>query len=250
MQNSEVEVGCWNSISDVQVVSLLAKSLDFLIIDLEHGFRDFSEFSAAFASSRQLCDQVYVRVRKFDDPWIQSLLDLGVSNFVIPQIRSISELESFVTAATFPPKGRRGFHPRAYQNNFSSETNGSQRIINEKVRICLIIETRESLEILDELCSNPSLDEIYIGVYDLSLELEITEGVDSTKMLDICRKISHVAQFHSKKIVAMMNGEDSALELQKMGVSKFVVGVDSSILEDSILAKAKRAHSFLDSKDA
>ena len=126
MQNNKVEVGCWNSISDVQVVNLLAKSLDFLIIDLEHGFRDFSEFLAAFASSRQLCDQVYVRVRKFDDPWIQSLLDLGVSNFVIPQIRTVSELESFVTATTFPPEGRRGFHPRAYQNNFSSETSGSK----------------------------------------------------------------------------------------------------------------------------
>ena len=48
----------------------------------------------------------------------------------------------------------------------------------------------------------------------------------------------------------MINGEGSTLELQKMGVSKFVVGVDSSILEDSVLAKAKHARSFLDLKDA
>ena len=75
MQNNKVEVGCWNSISDVQVVNLLAKSLDFLIIDLEHGFRDFSEFLAAFASSRQLCDQVYVR--------LENSMTLGSNPFLI-----------------------------------------------------------------------------------------------------------------------------------------------------------------------
>ena len=67
----------------------------------------------------------------------------------------------------------------------------------KEVRICLIIETRESLKILDELCSNLSLDEIYIGVYDLSLSWK-SPGIDSPKMLDICREF-HMSRNFTRK---------------------------------------------------
>ena len=69
----------------------------------------------------------------------------------------------------------------------------------KEVRICLIIETRESLKILDELCSNLSLTKFISAFTTCPLSWK-SPGIDSPKMLDICREISHVAQLHSKRL--------------------------------------------------
>lgn len=248
MNDTALKFGCWNIVSDIQVVNLLAKKLDFIIIDLEHGFRDFHEFNSAFTSARHLSKQVYVRVRKYDDPWIQSLLDLGVTHFVLPQIRTVNEFDSFVKATRFPPIGRRGLHPRLYQNSLNNGDSGHKTPGEFEIRICLIIETREALALMEELISRKEVDEIYFGVYDLSQELEIESGVDSPEMMLICQNIAKVASYHSKEMLAMSTTEDSSLALKKLGVTKFVLGIDASLLEESIITKAAKYRAFLRSK--
>jgi len=165
---SRSEYGCWSIINDQQVVKIVANELDFLIIDLEHGFRDFQDFSSAFEATRSTKADIYVRVRKYNDPWIQSLLDLGVRRFVVPQIRELRELEEFVRATTFPPYGHRGLHPRIFQSTGTHSTK-LKDVPNLKVHTCVIIETKASLDLTEVISAHPDVDEIYLGVYDLSL---------------------------------------------------------------------------------
>ena len=196
-------------------------------------------------SARHFSKQIYVRVRKFDDPWIQSLLDLGVTHFVLPQIRTADEFNSFVSATRFPPVGRRGLHPRIFQNALNNGDGGQKAPGDFGIRICLIIETREALALMEELISREEVDEIYFGVYDLSQELEIESGVDSPEMMLICQNIAKVASYHSKEMLAMSTTEDSSLALKKLGVTKFVLGIDASLLEESIITKAAKYRAFL-----
>lgn len=230
---SPSKYGCWNIVDDPQIAKLSAKALDFLIIDLEHGFRDFSDFQAAYEATQNAKAEIYVRVRKYNDPWIQSLLDLGVTRFVLPQIRELSELDDFLQATSFPPTGRRGLHPRIFQlSGMSSAT--LQDVPNLKVHTCVIVETKESLKLIDAICSHPQVDEIYLGVYDLSLELGMEGGVDSPDMLTICSDISKVANKLSKPLMAMATSTLVMKQFHTMGVSKFVIGIDSSIFQESL----------------
>lgn len=243
---THVKYGCWNIVVDPQIAKLSANALDFFIIDLEHGFRDFSDFQSAYEATRNTKAEIYVRVRKYNDPWIQSLLDLGVARFVLPQIREISELDDFLRATAFPPNGRRGLHPRIFQSTGSRSTT-LKDVPNLKVHTCVIVETRESLKLIEAICSHPRVDEIYLGVYDLSLELGMEGGTDSEEMLAICSDLSITAKKFSKPLMAMATGTAVLKRFHAMGVSKFVIGIDSSILQESI---ETRVSSFRESVDS
>lgn len=235
---SPSKFGCWNIVVDPQIVKLSAKALDFLIIDLEHGFRDFSDFQSAYEATQNTKAEIYVRVRKYNDPWIQSLLDLGVTRFVLPQIREISELDDFLRSTTFPPIGRRGLHPRIFQLA-EKDSPTLQDVPNLKIHTCVIVETKESLKLIDAICSHPRVDEIYLGVYDLSLELGMEGGMDSKEMLEICSGLSKTARKFSKPLMAMATSTSVMKQFHRMGVSKFVIGIDSSILQESLETRVR-----------
>ena len=235
---SPTEYGCWNIVVDPQIAKLSANVLDFLIIDLEHGFRDFSDFQSTYEASQNTKAEIYVRVRKYNDPWIQSLLDLGVSRFVLPQIREISELNDFLRLTSFPPAGRRGLHPRIFQLAVKDPAT-LQDVPNLKVHTCVIVETKESLKQIDAICSHPLVDEIYLGVYDLSLELGMEGAINSAEMLAICSDLSKAAKKFAIPLMAMATSSSVMEQFHGMGVSKFVVGIDSSILQESLETRVK-----------
>lgn len=235
---SQTKYGCWNIVVDPQIAKLSARTVDFLIIDLEHGFRDFSDFQSAYEATQNTEAEIYVRVRKYNDPWIQSLLDLGVTRFVLPQIREISELDDFLRATAFPPSGRRGLHPRIFQLT-GRHSATLEDVPNSKVHTCVIIETKESLKLIDAICSHPRVDEIYLGVYDLSLELGMEGGMDSADMLAICSDLAKTANKFKKPLMAMATITSVKKQFHTMGVSKFVIGIDSSILQESLETKVR-----------
>lgn len=243
---SSTKYGCWNIVVDPQIAKLSANTLDFLIIDLEHGFRDFSDFITAFEATRSTKAEIYVRVRKYNDPWIQALLDLGVSKFVLPQIREISELDDFLRATAFPPDGRRGLHPRIFQSTGTHPTT-LKDVPNLRVHTCVIIETKPSLDIIEAICGHPGVDEIYLGVYDLSLELGMQGGMDSDEMLTICADLSKAAKKFSKPLMAMATSTAVLKRFHEMGVEKFVIGIDSSILQESMESRVQFFKESMDS---
>ena len=56
-----------------------------------------------------------------------------------------------------------------------------QKTANDQVLKFAMIETRESLDKLDEIMSTPGLDGVYIGPADLSLAIGEPPGVDYSK---------------------------------------------------------------------
>lgn len=243
---TQVKYGCWNIIIDPQIAKISANALDFLIIDLEHGFRDFSDFVTAYEAAQNTKAEIYVRVRKYNDPWIQALLDLGVSRFVLPQVREISELDDFLRATAFPPEGRRGLHPRIFQST-GTPSSTLKDVPNLKVHTCVIIETKESLDIIEAICRHPRVDEVYLGVYDLSLELGVQGGIDSERMFATCSDLSKTTKKFSKPLMAMATSIPVLKRFHAMGVLKFVIGIDSSLLQESI---ETRVSSFRESVDS
>lgn len=224
------EIGIWNVIGDSLVIEAIAAQLDFIILDLEHGFRDFALFQANLRSAQRYSDQVYVRVRSFDDPWIQALLDIGVANFIVPQIRSVQEFQDFVKATSFPPDGSRGTHPRfeAYLERNSKQS--SMR----NVRRCLIIETKESVELIGDFCQLDSVDEIYIGTFDLGAEFGINQFIEPEKLIVLLSSICRVTEEYNKPLISMLG--NSALEgfFASIKVQKRVVGIDQLILTNEV----------------
>ena len=216
------ELGVWNVLPNQDSALPLSDYFDFVYIDLEHGFRSIDDLSTTIKFYNLKKTNYSVRVRNFNDPLIQTLLDLGVRNFVLPQIRIFNEIEIFKSKISFPPLGLRGFHPRS-----NLKTNAPK---SEDVSLTIIIETLEALELLNEIAGDPMVSELYLGVFDLSMELGINEGAFSEKLDDYFLQIKTVCEKHNKKFVAMLpTGEDLSFAYRH-GLDKVVVGIDSSLM--------------------
>jgi 2-keto-3-deoxy-L-rhamnonate aldolase RhmA len=230
------KIGIWSVIRDSLVIEAIAAQLDFIILDLEHGFRDFGQFQANFRSAQRYSNEVYVRIRRYDDPWLQALLDIGVTNFVVPQIRTVHEFQNFVNATSFPPNGKRGTHPRfeAYLARNTAALNAGN------IKRCLIIETKEAVEQITALCKLEEVDEIYIGTYDLCSEFGIDQFTKTESLVLLLESICKVAEEYRKPIISMLGNVQLEQFYASINVQGRVIGIDEMILTGEVGNVVKR----------
>lgn len=73
----------------------------------------------------------------------------------------------------------------------SEEINSFLKTVNGRVHTSLLLETKEAVEIVDEILDNPLLDEIHIGLNDLHLSYGLTfmfELLSNGVVENLCRK--------------------------------------------------------------
>src|SRR5919108_1272477 len=112
-------VGTWISIADIAVVEVLAQAgFDYLLIDGEHAPISPSQlFPLAVAAERRGCPVVY-RVQMNSADLIKAALDIGIAGLMVPMVESPEEAAAVVSAAKYPPAGRRGMGPWRASNYF------------------------------------------------------------------------------------------------------------------------------------
>jgi 4-hydroxy-2-oxoheptanedioate aldolase len=102
--------------------------------------------------------------------YIRRALDLGAMGVVVPQVRTVSEVEAIVRATRYPPDGTRSFGPlRASHYGFDNVAYLARA--NANMLVALIVETREALEHIDAIAAVPGVDVLFMGLFDLCLSL-------------------------------------------------------------------------------
>ena len=218
------KLGIWNVLPDENLTFQLPQYFDFIYVDLEHGFRSISELLTTIRFYNTNGVDFSVRVRRFDDPLIQTLLDSGVRNFILPQLRSIKELEIVKSSIQFPPHGIRGLHPKSNLKINSA--------LNEDVSITVIVETKEALDLVENLAKESIVKDIYFGSYDLSMDLELKDGPFSIELEGYFQAVNKVCKTFGKNLVVMLPNRSDMSFARINSLNKVVVGIDSILVED------------------
>ena len=226
--NSKIEIGIWNSLASLESTSILAEIFDSIYIDLEHGFRSIDDLTATinFYNMKQV--DFAVRVRSYNDPLTQTLLDIGVRHFIVPQLRSLEELEIFKRKVLFPPNGSRGLHPRS---NLAFN-----KPVNEEIKVTVVIETLESLDLIPTFAQDKIVSELYLGVFDLSMELENSDGPFSQVLDKYFEQVSEVCKKNDKKFAAMLPAGENLSFAKSRKLDKAIVGIDVTLINQLYLS--------------
>jgi 4-hydroxy-2-oxoheptanedioate aldolase len=225
------KIGIWNVIPDQNILTLLARNFDFVIIDLEHGYRSYEDIDNAVRMLNSETVNYAVRVRNFEDPLVQTLLDLGVTNFMLPQARSIRDVEDFRKRLLYSPKGVRGMHPRVELRRTKTGPPASVSSQNNLIKISVIVETKEILEYLEELAMMDNVDDIYLGVYDLSMELGLDANIAAAALDPIYMEIAEITSKHNVSFTAILPQGANLEFLESRGVTRVVAGIDLNLLD-------------------
>ena len=171
------------------------------------------------------------------------ILDAGCYGIICPMVSNMKEAENFIKACQYPPKGYRSFGP--IRASIYGGDNYVKYADSEILKLAMI-ETKESLDKLDEILETPNLDGIYIGPADLSLAIGEKPSFDKPEGDPVYEVIMKILD-HAKKnniIAGIQNGQpEYAEKMIKKGFQLVTIGSDQrymSAASKSALSKLKK----------
>ena len=212
--------------STVSAEVMANEGWDSLTVDMQHGLIDYSSALPMLQTISTTEVVPLARVNWNEPGQIMKILDAGCYGIICPMVSNKKEAENFVQACMYPPQGYRSFGP---VRGFLYGGSDYPKYANDELLKFAMIETKESLDKLDEIMSTPGLSGIYIGPADLSISLGEEPGFDKpegTKAYnEICR-ILETAKKHNI-FAAIHNGtSEYALKMIKKGFNLVTVGSD------------------------
>ena len=200
---------------------------DSLTIDMQHGVIDYPN-ALQMLQAISTTDVVPMARVNWNEPGqIMKILDAGCYGVICPMVSNKQEAKNFVQACQYPPNGYRSFGPVR-----ASIYGGGDyaKYADQEILKLAMIETKESLEKLDEILDTPNLDGVYVGPADLSLAVGEEPGFDKAENTDAYKEILRILESAKKRnlITGIHNG--TAEYAQKMidkGFDLVTVGSDS-----------------------
>lgn len=229
-QGNEAAVNGWLHIPSSWSAEIMAhQGFDSLTIDMEHGMMGFETALTMFQAISTTQVTPLARVSWNEPGIIMRLLDAGCMGIICPMISNRAQAEQFVGACRYHPHGYRSLGPtraRVYAGADYADR------ANEVVVTLAMIETEEGLGNVDEICSTPGLDGVYIGPGDLSLSLGGKQRVDLTepKLVEALDTIHAAANRHGKITGLHCNSPEYARQVIDKGFQFVTVMTDSTIL--------------------
>lgn len=223
--------GIWRIIPSMVLTEIIAQSeFDFQILDCEHGSYDFQTLEQDIRICKNQKCLVYVRVSGLNKVEVQRCLDLGADGIVFPQLKNFEDFELATKLIQYPPKGVRGFNPFVVAGEY-----GFGDVHKKKIDCIGIIETIEALDDLDKILDLAALDMVYIGVYDLSAQLNCIGALTTPKLVLVINEIIEKCNKSSKRVSLMVKNFEEYKLYKEKGVSNFVHTIDSYQLKTAFI---------------
>ncbi len=167
---------------------------DYLIVDCEHGYFDYSQLAAMVSVANGVDITVIVRIPTIDRGVITKVLDMGADGLLVPMVNTAAEAMQIVDYAKYPQLGHRGASTqRAHTNYDPPRLEEYFKTANERTIILAQIETRESLDNMEQIAAVEGIDAIVIGPNDLSIDLGVPGDFSAPSMEKAVQAVAEAA---------------------------------------------------------
>ena len=203
---------------------------DSCTMDMQHGVIDYPNALNMLQAISTTNVTPLARVNWNEPGQIMKILDAGCYGIICPMVSNRKETENFVNACMYPPKGYRSFGP--IRGLLYGGPDYAKKADDEILKLAMI-ETKESLEKLDEILDTPNLDGIYIGPADLSLALDEEPGFDRPENTKAYKEILRILESAKKRnlIAGIHNGTvEYAQKMIAKGFNLVTVGSDQRFM--------------------
>ena len=243
-QGKPVTLG-WISIANTFTAEIMARQgFDAVCVDMQHGVTGLSNLMEMLQAVSATDAAPVVRVGWNEPAAIMKALDFGASAIIVPLINNAAEARKAVSACRYPPVGDRSSGPvRALQIHGPDYFSKA----NDEILLMAMIETKEGLNNLEEICATPGVDVIYIGPADLSYALGMAPRADNPDPLHMstCDRIKEVAHRHGKKVCMHCASAEFAAASVKRGFNMVMITSDLTSMIAGIKKEITNFHEAL-----
>lgn len=230
-------VNGWLASSSSYSAEIMASlGFDSVGVDMQHGMIDFNEGVHLLQAISAQPATPLARIPWNDPTWIMKTLDAGALGLVCPMVNTREEAEHLVQCMRYPPHGFRSFAgvrgPLYMGANYA-------KIANDTVISFAMIETKDALDNIEDICSTERLDALYIGPSDLALGLGHDPLPDPTEP-EVLEAIEHIRKVAvDKGVIPCIHaaGGDHANRLFRQGFRLCTIANDVSLMRKAATAE-------------
>lgn len=230
LRRREPCLGAQIALSDPAVAEIMGRAgFDWLLIDTEHTAGNALVVRAMLQASVHAQAVALARPLRLDPDEIRRFLDIGSPGVACPFISSGEEASRLVRACRYPPEGVRGYGPRrAAGYGFDVDEYFQQA---NKAMICIpIVESRESVQNIEDIVATDGIDGICLGPMDLSISLGCFKEFHCSTFTDAVEQVRKACGKHKKAMGTGCYSMDHARECLERGDSLLLVGGDDTFL--------------------
>jgi 4-hydroxy-2-oxoheptanedioate aldolase len=145
---------------------------DFVIFDCEHGPADVSLVLEHLMICRAVGVPALVRLPGGDTDGVLRVLDAGATGLLVPRIAAAADVRATVAAASYPPRGTRGFavYTPAGRYGLTAPAEHLTRT-NDELVVIAMIEDAAGIAAAGEIAAEPGVAGTLVGPADLSVDL-------------------------------------------------------------------------------
>jgi 4-hydroxy-2-oxoheptanedioate aldolase len=174
--------------------AVASTGVDIIVIDTEHAATSPETLHAMIAATQGFDCAPLVRVIDHNPANVKLALDLGAEGIVFPLVRSAREAAECVATTRYPPLGVRGWGAFVAHSRWNVSAMDYLPTFADRIVCCLLIETVEAIDNIDEIFSVEGVDCAYVAPFDLSTSLGISGQFTNPIFVEAVRKVEAAAK--------------------------------------------------------
>jgi len=236
----KLQIGLWQSLCSNIAAEICSDSgFDWLLLDTEHSPNEIPDLLSQLQAIEKGTATGIIRPAWNDAVLIKRCLDIGAQSLLIPYVQSVEEAKAAVAATRYPPQGIRGVSVAARASRYG-RVPGYLTKANDEICVLLQAETRQSLDILEDLANVDGVDGVFIGPSDLAASLGHLGNPQHAEvqaaMKDAVERLTKVG----KPAGILTGNEDEAKRYIEWGYLFVAVGSDVGLLAKSADTLARK----------
>lgn len=232
--SSTRQIGTFVKTGAPQIVEILGGAgLHFVVVDAEHAPFDRGTLDIMVIAARSVNLPLFVRIPDMKAATIQSVLDIGASGLLVPQVNSAEEARALVARTRFID-GQRGYSSSPRFAGYGAMGMKKAVETGDGTVIMCQIESRAGCACAQDIAAVDGVSGLFVGRADLALSFGLTDA-RAPEVMQATLEVLDIARRAGKTPGVAAGEVGECAEFEQMGATWFVIGSDQSLLRKGAL---------------
>jgi 4-hydroxy-2-oxoheptanedioate aldolase len=228
--------GAIATIPSIQLVRIMAQSLDWIIVDLEHGPIDLGTAHGMIIATAGTPCLPLVRVAA-NEPWLaKAPMDIGAMGINFPMISSADDARKAVRSLRYPPAGERLWGPFHAPFRWNVSMPDYMACADDDMICMITIEHVDAVADIDAIMAVPGIDVAVIGIGDLATSIGKRGQLDDPEVLALVARAEAGILKSGVPIGGAARSAEQANAMIARGYVALALGFDWSLVQRGIAA--------------
>jgi 4-hydroxy-2-oxoheptanedioate aldolase len=212
--------------------ALAGSTMDFVVIDSEHGSRDRKEIQELCRMLRDAEVVPIVRVPVPKAEWVAMALDAGAAGVLVPYCETVEEVQACVATAKWHPLKGEYLQRAVTEGVLPSDKSKAYLEARHAESIIIVgVESEPAAERLQSFLDVGDIDGIFIGPNDMTTSLGIPDEVTNPRYLDVIKKVIEQSEASGVPVMIHQQTLDTSTTAIELGARFVMHSSDARLMQ-------------------